>query len=486
MSQPPQPPDRPPTRPTGGGREPGRRRRTLVIGAAVGALLAAGAGVWAAAGGGEPRTPAPGHARAGTHTDPLPAGPTGRPGTTSGRRGDERAPGDARRPDEAEVLFREPAPGAPENGADIPGFWVRDGHVVKAVRDKVIAYGDHGERKWTVTLRGAVCAAPESPTGGTVVIAYGGPGKDECGRLALIDLDHGAKLWDRRAPAARGPRGDHLGMGLAQSGDLAGLSWYGGSAVVAVGDGRRVPAGALPPGCRVDGFAGGRSLLRAYSCDDGTAGLQRLDTATGQVSWTYRVREGYKVSNIYSTDPVVVSLADDHHKSGGIVALSDRGTRRSTLDLGERSYQPECGQDLFGTRTGGCRGVAASSDTFYLPTELSPDGGRGPTNEIHAFDLRTGQRKWTSKVPGRVLLPLSVRGEDLIAYEQPTEKAAGSVVGVTGGRPKTLLRLPKATRAAEVGLASASRIYRKGTFYIASDRLAGSGADEAMIVAFRP
>ncbi|MEU5612546.1 PQQ-binding-like beta-propeller repeat protein [Streptomyces sparsogenes] len=463
----------------------------------MGALLAAGAGVWAAAGdGGEPPNAAPGDARAGTHTDPLPTGPTGRTGTTtggagttSGRRGGERAPGDARRPGEAEVLLREPAPGAPENGADIPGFWVRDGHVVKAVRDKVIAYGDHGERKWTVTLRGAVCAAPESPTGGKAVIAYGGPGKDECGRLALIDLDHGAKLWDRRAPAARAPGADHhLGMGLAQSGDLAGLSWYGGSAVIAVGDGRRVPAGALPRGCRVDGFAGGRSLLRAYSCDDDTAGLQRLDTATGQVSWTYPVREGYKVSDIYSTDPVVVSLADDHHRSGGIVALSDRGKRRSTLDLGERSYQPECGQDLFGTRMGRCRGVAASPDTFYLPTELSPDGGRGPTNEIHAFDLRTGQRKWASKVPGRVLLPLSVRGEDLIAYEQPTEKAAGSVVGVgaDGGRPKTLLRLPKATRAAEVGLASASRIYRKGVFYIASDRLAGSGPDEEMIMAFRP
>ncbi|MEU7244440.1 hypothetical protein [Streptomyces sparsogenes] len=463
----------------------------------MGALLAAGAGVWAAAGdGGEPPNAAPGDARAGTHTDPLPTGPTGRTGTTtggagttSGRRGGERAPGDARRPGEAEVLLREPAPGAPENGADIPGFWVRDGHVVKAVRDKVIAYGDHGERKWTVTLRGAVCAAPESPTGGKAVIAYGGPGKDECGRLALIDLDHGAKLWDRRAPAARAPGADHhLGMGLAQSGDLAGLSWYGGSAVIAVGDGRRVPAGALPRGCRVDGFAGGRSLLRAYSCDDDTAGLQRLDTATGQVSWTYPVREGYKVSDIYSTDPVVVSLADDHHRSGGIVALSDRGKRRSTLDLGERSYQPECGQDLFGTRMGRCRGVAASPDTFYLPTELSPDGGRGPTNEIHAFDLRTGQRKWASKVPGRVLLPLSVRGEDLIAYEQPTEKAAGSVVGVgaDGGRPKTLLRLPKATRVAEVGLASASRIYRKGVFYIASDRLAGSGPDEEMIMAFRP
>jgi hypothetical protein len=90
--------------------------------------------------------------------------------------------------------------------------------------------------------------------------------------------------------------------------------------------------------------------------------------------------------------------------------------------------------------------------------------------------------------PGRMLFPLSVEGEDLIAYKEPTDHTAGSVVGIGtgGGRPKTLLRLPSATRGAEAGLASAARVYRNGVFYIASDRLTGSGAAEEMIMAFCP
>ncbi|KAK1182524.1 hypothetical protein B7755_032990 [Streptomyces sp. NBS 14/10] len=519
MPQPPQPPDRPPSPPpsppAGGGRERDRRRKSLVVGAAVAALFAVGAGVWAAVGHGGGRSDAGPRTRdtdrAGRHTDAVPTGPSGGTGTTSGRHGGESGPDDARRPGEARVLFRKPAPQAPKTGADIPGFWVMDGYVVKPVRNRVIAYGDHGEPKWTVKLRDAVCAVPESPTDGKVVIAYRGGGKDECGRLALIDLDKGVKLWDRRAPytapsapgaptpgaatqgastphAPTASGGDHLGMGLAQSGDLVGLSWYGGSAVLKVDDGRQVSPGAPGPGCDVDGFAGGRALLRAYSCDDGTAGLQRINTSTDEVSWTYPVRKGYKVSTIFSTAPVVIALADDHHKSGGVLALSDRGKRRSTLELGKRSYQPECGLDLFGTKLGGCRGVAVSSDTLYLPTELTLARDGRPSSEVHAFDLRTGQRKWAAKVPGRTLFPLSVEGGALIAYEEPTDRTAGSVVGIGtgGGRPRTLLRLPNATRGAEAGLASATRVYRNGVFYIASDRLTGSGAAEEMIMAFCP
>lgn len=460
-----------------------------MVGAAVAALLAAGAGVWAMAGDDGERPAAaskpsgtPNTNQTGQHANTLP------PGTTSGRHGDIGGPGEARRPGEARVLFRKPAPRALKSGAELPGFWAMDGYVVKPVQDRVIAYDDHGGRKWTVKLGKAVCAVPETPTGGKLVIAYGGRGKDGCGRLALIDLDKGAKLWDRPAPAAGAPGSDHLGMGLAQSGDLAGLSWYGGSAVIRVGDGRRVSPGALHRGCAVDGFAGGRSLLRAYSCDDGSAGLQRINTHTGAVSWTYPVRKGYKVSTIFSTAPVVVALADARHKSGGILALSDRGKRRSALELGKRSYQPECGLDLFGTKLGGCRGIAVSPDTFYLPTELTLSGNGVPTSEIHAFDLRTGKRKWAAKVPGRMLFPLRADGGDLIAYEEPTAGAAGSVVsiGAGGGRPKTLLRLPSTTRDEEAGLASATRIYRNGVFYLASDRFAGSGAGEEMIMAFCP
>ncbi|MDX3233432.1 hypothetical protein [Streptomyces sp. ME19-01-6] len=87
-----------------------------------------------------------------------------------------------------------------------------------------------------------------------------------------------------------------------------------------------------------------------------------------------------------------------------------------------------------------------------------------------------------------MLFPLSAEGERLIAYEEPTDHTAGSAIGIGsgGGRPKALLRLPSATRAAEAGPASATRIYRNGVFYIASDRLTGSGPAEEMITTFCP
>ncbi|MEU8823105.1 PQQ-binding-like beta-propeller repeat protein [Streptomyces sp. NPDC048636] len=401
--------------------------------------------------------------------------------------GDESDPNDVRRPGEAKVLFQTPAPDLTRRGVDVPGFWVRKGHVVKAVDDRVTAYKDDGSEKWSLSLPKPVCAAPDSATDGKVVVAYAGHRKNSCSRLALIDLDKGVKLWDHEAPEGGLFGGDHSEMGMAQSGNLVGLAWFGGSAMVRVDNGKEVSPGTMSPACSVDGYAGGKVLVRAYSCDDGTAKLQRF-TPEGKIKWTYVVRKGFKVSKIFSSSPAVVALSNEDRKSGGVLAISDQGKERSALALGKRSYQPQCGMDLFGTDMGACQGVAATADTFYLPTELKP-GGAGPTTEIHAFDLDSGKKKWALKVSGRMLLPLSMDGKNLIAYEEPTLSRGGMVVrvGPSGGTPKKLLQLPRATRKTELGLATATRIYRNGTFYIASDRVTGtSGAHEKLLIAFGP
>jgi outer membrane protein assembly factor BamB len=471
--------------------DPGRRtRRTaVVIAAAVAGLLVVGGGVWAAVGGGQDaKKPEAGHgsdAHHGKHTgQPTTAPATQSPG---GHRGDSD-PNDARRPGEATVLYQQPAPQVAESGADIPGFWPMDGYVVKAVQDKIVAYADNGTKKWSVPLPRDVCAAPTTATAGKVVIAYQGSTKDSCSKLAMIDLAKGVKLWDHQAPDGGMFGSSYTGMGISQSGNLAGLSWFGGSGLVRVDNGKVVSPGELSPACSVDGFAGGEALLRAYSCNDGSAKLQQIDTSTGKVSWSYQVPKGYKVKQVYSTGPAVVHITDQDGSSGGILAISARGKQRSVLDLGKQSYQPQCGTDLFGSGTGTCQGVVVTADTCYLPTAPEQGASLGTTAEIHAFDLDTGKKKWAVEVSGRMLLPLRTDGSGLIAYEQPSFDKAGAVVGIpaAGGKPKTLLRMPAATRDAEGGFYDATRTYQHGNFYVASDRLTGSGDDEKLIMAFGP
>lgn len=475
----------------GGGSGRNTKRKAIVIGAAVAVLLAAGGGVYVAVGGGDddknPTAASTSPPAGRNRQDPTPE-PTGSGESAGGHdRGEsESDPNDVRQAGEAKVLYQTPAPEVSKKGVDVPGFWVMGRYVVKAVEDKIVAYKDDGTRKWTLSLPRTVCAAPNSTTDGKVVVAYEGHGKDSCSQLALIDLDKGVKVWDHDAPEAGSFGGGYTSMGMAQSGDLVGMSWFGGSAVIKVHDGKEVAIEKPSPGCSVDGYAGGKALLRAYSCTNGTAKLQKV-APNGTITWAYVVRKGYKVDKIFSTSPVVIALSDQDRKTGGILAISDSGKERSALAVGNQSYQPLCGTDLFGTNAGSCQGVATSNDTFYLPTEMTQDSAKGPTSEIHAFDLDSGKRKWAAKVAGRMLLPLSVDGKNLIAYEEPSYGQAGLVVSISpeGGKPKTVLRLPQATREAESGFYSATHAYRNGNFYIASNRITGTeGTSEKLIMAF--
>lgn len=477
-----------PPQPGSGGQ--GNKRKAIIIAAAVAVLIAAGGGVWAAVGGDDAKKPEAKQSTSPSEED------TGAPTTEpteednpGGRDGGGNDPNDARQAGEAKVLFQTDGPEVAKSGVDIPGFWVMDDYVVKTLQEKVVAYESDGSEKWSITLPARVCAAPLSATGGKVVVAYEGTKKDECSNMALIDMHKGSKVWDKPIPEDGAFGGGHTSLGMAQSGNLVGMSWFGGSIVVKVSDGKTVPTAELSPACSVDGYAGGKVMLRSYSCTDGTSKLQKLDASTGKIKWSYSVRKGYQVNKIWSTSPAVIYIADEDRKSGGVLAISDSGKERSVLDMGKQSYQPQCGMDIFNTNIGGCQGVAASADTFYLPTEMDKaSSGLGLSTEIHAFDLDTGKKKFEVKAAGRMMLPLAMDGKNLIAYEEPSYEEAGHVVSVgpSGGKAKTLLKLPAATKSDESGFYSARRIYANGNFYIASDRLTGTEGGEKVIMAFGP
>src|SRR5690606_22368094 len=91
----------------------------------------------------------------------------------------------------------------------------------------------------------------------------------------------------------------------------------------------------------------------------------------------------------------------------------------------------------------GGEGVAADSDTLYLPTEA-----RTGANEIVAVNLADGKEKWRVKSPAdESMRPIKVEGGKLIAYVDPSYDAGGQVVSIplTGSshKPVKLMQNPQ-------------------------------------------
>ncbi|WP_051722758.1 PQQ-binding-like beta-propeller repeat protein [Streptomyces albus] len=483
----------PPTMPPPGGGGPDKKRTAVIIGSVLAVLLALGGTVYAVSGddddGGKPSAGAGEKDRAGEGDSAELDGGGGSGGDeeAGARPGDDGLTGSGGK-GEGKVLWQKPAPDVAKSGVDTPGFWLADGAAVKAALESVTAYdAKDGKEKWSVELDGTICAASVNATDdGKAAVAYEGAKKDECSHVALIDLGKGEKVWDTALP--KGGLGGYIGTTVAIGGDTVGASWFGGSALLKIGDGKELPRGERVTGCTPNGFAGGKALLRSFSCTAGGK-LQKIG-AGGRTEWTYTAPEGFNISNIFSADPVVVSLSDKDNKSGGILAIGAGGKVRSQIDLGKETYRPACGMRIMSQKLDGCQGVAASDDLFYLPTEdkkKSGGDGFGRYNEIHAFDLDTGKRKWKSAAGDDLtMMPLRTDGEKLIAYQKPTYDKSGRIVsiGAKGGKPTTLMKNPEAARDAENGFYAPFLVYEDDRFYLASDRVTGSssGSPEKLLL----
>ncbi|MEV8478028.1 PQQ-binding-like beta-propeller repeat protein [Streptomyces sp. NPDC051173] len=455
--------------PSSGG--PDRKRTAVIIGSALAVLVAAAGGVWALTGDDK------GSDKPSAHGGAAPAKggkDGGDEGTAGPRDGGGSDPNDARQDGEAKVVLDQKGPDVDRAGAAVPGFWTIGDNAVKTVQDKVVAYSTaDGKEKWSVPLPKRVCAAPKETTDdGKVVVAYEGDKKDECGNYAMLDLKAGKKVWDKPIPKSGGFAESFIGLDMAISGDAMGAAWFGGSGMIRVGDGETIPTPDIQSGCGVDGYAGGKALLRSWNCvSDNTSHVEKLDPATGKAVWTWDGRKGLRTKKIYSTEPAVVSVLSDDKKSGGIIALKD-GKERSVIDLAGQSYAPTCGLSIVGHDLGGCQGVAVTDSTLYLPTEGNYSSG----NEIHAFDLDTGKRKWAAKNTGkRELMPLKADGDKVIAYQKASYDTAGAVVSVgADGDPKVLLQIPASMTSAENSFFGARYLYDDDRFCIATTRLSDS------------
>ncbi|MFD4015697.1 outer membrane protein assembly factor BamB family protein [Streptomyces sindenensis] len=474
---PPQPPTapygrpqpQPPNRPSG---RRSRGRLAGLVAAVLAGALVIGAGVWFVVGGDDASDGRKPVAKESIAPKQPGAGPSRK--KTPAAEAAEINKG--RKEGEAKVRWIQ------KNGVDLPlgaaalGPWVTGGTVVKAMHRTVSGYSlEDGSQEWSLRLPTDVCAAPTGPTAdGKIVIGLltDTSADRTCDKLQMIDLATGEDGWS--ATIDRAVHNDDLRyVIMAISGDVVTIGGLGRAEAYRVSDGKHL-WGKLPGPCKVEGFAGGAVMLASVICPAQSKGaidteVRRIDPVTGRTLWTYKVRKDWNVDAVYSVDPPVIFLRNGPLVGGtsAIAVLNDDGTARSRPVSGGDTLEGLCpGKEReVGWNLDICMGVAVDTDTdtLYVTTKRRPVGRtksrpvvRWFTNDVVAFDMSTGKRKWKVPSPAtQTLMPLRVEGGKVLMYLSPpdpkTKDVGGGIMalGPQGGTPRPVLRHPASAAATE-------------------------------------
>ncbi|MBW5486708.1 outer membrane protein assembly factor BamB family protein [Streptomyces bambusae] len=487
------PPQTPPQTPPGqGGGGPARNKRTpVIVAAAVAGALVLGAGAYFAFadGAGHDKPTAQGSA------DPsAPASPDKGDGKGDGKGAAPKPDiNSGRKPGEDKVLWVQTntvdLPGA---GADAPAQWVVGDTVVKAAYKSVTAYGvSDGKERWTVLFPNKICTATHlTTTDGKTVLGYmdGQSENAKCNQLKMIDLKAGKEGWNKEVPS-EGLFDIMVSPTLAISGDTVTVSRMGPTSAFKVSTGDKLWARTGEPttdpgGCLPEKYAGGPKLIGVARCTDDGEEVQGSDPVTGKTTWFYKLPKDWKVSRVYSVDPVVVDVANKQKQERAIAVIGSDGKLRTQLS-GEGSFNAQCDNVLLDRYLQSCWGavVDTRANSIYLPTD-------GKSNEIVAFDLNTGKAKWrTPAEKDRRMLPLKAENGQLYAYVEAEKDKGGEVLAIpaAGGKPTTVLRNPSPPAATvENNIAAPQIDYADGRLFVSVTALRGSakGVDEELLMAF--
>lgn len=437
---PPQPPYQqpyypPPPPPRGGAG--GNGKLIAVVAASAVALLAVVGGVYVTDSGGG--SGVPNGYRAGPISDSSHGGPAG---------------GDAIR---AELLWTATADRPPraEYGAPVPDAWFTGNAIVKTTPDAVVSYDiDSGRRNWSVPLSGESCPGSKESSDDRIVVQYG----TGCARVMAVDIAKGAKLWDKKLPVEDGRTSFGYSQ-IAVSGETAAVSWLGGaSAAYEIGTGKLLRTPKADGNCSDIGYKGGPKLVAVVQCgaySDPTYYVQGI-SGSGDKQWTWEVPSHNEVNSVISTDPVVVGLsAGTSSLLSDLVYLED-GKMKSRISLGNPGADAKYRIDCHVMGEGRCQDYAVDSGTIYLSTRLHAGSGSSyrRTNEIAAFDLRTGQAKWLAKPDQErevTVVGLDEDGGKVIGYQAATYDRPGRLIAVdtTTHTVTPYMELPAAGQEAE-------------------------------------
>ncbi|MFH9658512.1 PQQ-binding-like beta-propeller repeat protein [Streptomyces sp. NPDC017248] len=492
QGQPPTVPMQPQPGP-GGGRN---RAALFIVVAAVAAIaLIVGGGVWyARSSGDDGKTHGPVSSAGRT-------GGTGGSGGTGGGGGKEKAPDDPA----ARMLFDVPLPRT-DDTVVTSGSWLTDTVYAKSGIAEIVGYDPaEGTERWTVKLPGPVCsaAAHVNKDGLTAVVFQPRmPAKNStagCSQVAAIDLGAGKKLWTKSINSGDFPI-TFQNVTVAQNTVAVGST--DGGAAFDIGSGKVLWQPKPDDTCYDAGYGGGDRLVAVRKCgsyDNRKLQIQTIDPKSGKVISDYAMPDGVEYAAVVSTDPLVVA-ADVGDAAGDGSGVSDY----FSLDAGTGKLLariPAPGDTYGGrcdgiSRIEGCKQVVAGGGRLYLPTEEHDGKGEyTKTNEIVAFDLRTGKPAGgrAEAGDGYTLSPLRMDGGSLLAYNAPPYNKGGQVVAVDGGTLKVtkLLENP-ATREvheAETGLLPeyAEILFGKGRLYMSAvfaHKPSSVGTKEYLVMAF--
>ncbi|MEU6309828.1 hypothetical protein [Streptomyces sp. NPDC047014] len=470
----------------GGPGMPPKKKLTLVIAAAVASVLVlGGVGYVALSGGEDTKEP--------VAQEPGDAKPSGSPSVDQG---DGNGDGGAQATDlnagrkqgEDKVLWLKTAkldgPGA---GIASKGQWVVGDTVAKVVGKTVKGYAvADGKEKWTIDFPADVCGTTPRTTedGKTVVLFEDGPSDTaSCNQIRMIDLKAGAAGWSKEV-TKESAFDMFLDPSLAMTGDTVTVNRLTRATAFRISTGDKLFA-SPSEGCVPGAYATGNGkMIGVATCydQDSTVEVQDADPLTGKKTWTFRLPKGWKVTRVYSVDPVVLDLGNATTKERSIVVLGPDGKQRATLSA-EGSFPTECGIS-YDDALQGCATAVADGNTLYLPTKAEI----GKANEIVAFDLGTGKAKW--RVPageGRTITPLKAANGQLIAYRKAENAQGGEILSVPadGSTPTALLRNPSGASAPiESSFYSPQADYVDGRFFISTSRLNARDTDEKLLMVF--
>ncbi|MGW2030630.1 outer membrane protein assembly factor BamB family protein [Streptomyces argyrophylli] len=483
-------------RPEAGG---GRNNAVLfiVVAAVVAIALIIGGGIWYATSSGHD----------GKHGTASSGGGTGGPddkgsGGTGGGGGKEKVPADP----SARLLFGVPLPKA-DDTVSTAGSWLTDTVYAKSGIAKITGYDPvKGTELWTVKLPGPVCAASKHvDEEGRTAIAFQPkmPEKGSsagCSQVAAIDLTAGKKLWTKSVKSGDYPV-TFANVTVAQHSVAVGGT--DGGAAFDIESGKSLWQPKPDDTCHDEGYGGGTRLVAVRKCgayDDPQLSIQTIDPVSGKVISEYRMPDGVAYASVVSTDPLVVAAdvgqsAGDGSGVSDYFSIDDRtGKLLARIPAPGDTYGGRCDGT---TRVEDCRQIVAGNGRLYLMTEAHDGKGEYTrTNEIVAFDLRTGKPtgQRAEAGDGYTLSPLRMDGGNLIAYNAPPYNKGGQVVSIDGGSFKMtrLLENPstKSVRDSEVNLLPeyAELRFGKGRLYMsavfAKERDMSSYSKEYLVMAF--
>ncbi|AYG84510.1 hypothetical protein DWB77_06724 [Streptomyces hundungensis] len=437
----------------------------MILAAVVAGLLVVGGGVYFAVTGHKGGSPT-----AAPHASPTPSGPSDSPtvdqgdGKGTGIGGGDYDPNANIKAGEARVWLNENETPLTQSGAEQYGPWPVGDVMARALYKEVAGYGAaDGKQRWKVTFDTPLCGVPRAPSAQNKLVVGLLENNNKgahCTILQQVDLATGKAGWktvrteDRRGTAA-------LTLQMAITGDTVAMAWAGGATGFSVVDGHKLYDVQKSGGCSSQAFAGGTRLISAGYCFNGADPhdqpgdlLQELDPATGKPKWSYQYDKSWRIGQVLSVDPLVVTALPHEGKTWKILVFAADGKLRSQT---EPKFQLPGVCSGFGQsvdRLQDCYGAVADAQTLYLAgdgneTDVTKEADG---TQIVAVDLNTGKEKWRASPPQtREVRPLAIEDGKLVVYLHAGHDLPAAVASVapTGGAPQVLLQSPQAASGAE-------------------------------------